>query len=929
MKSGMTFTLQLAAVVASAALLLLSGAWFCYTSTFDTATVGLMSVNILNGDRPLFFYGQPFFGALEAYLAAFFIFIFGFSEFVVSLSPIFFTLLWIVFTSLFFRRVFNNTAGIVAALCAAFPGYYVFWYSIATYGGYSALLCLGTAILWLSLVILQDNPEKIKLFLYCCCCGTLVALGIWVHALTYPYIAISAIILIWFLLKHRFRLTIIVSLTMALLIGLSGFLPYYFETGSFLGGTSETVPLTWPAFNRAVGNLFTVNIYELFMWNFHSSFQSEAVISLITKGAFFLLFAAVIFALCSFSSLQNKKYFVIPVAFCVLFVAMYVQHHLAVIKAPRYVIGFWIMLLCLCWSLAIAGQKNTMLRRLSSIFFSCYLVFQISGTLFFIAKNSDGVRHEQNLMQEVVNTAKEKGLQSVVTYGDTMFGYKAQKFGMFAQNSVIFAHADLERYQKNAQMTELDVQKGYITTAQWKKSLQNTLRDLGINFKIDHIGPYFLFSDLKTRQMQMMHALSWMEVSSDKDNRSITLQSSEYEGWKSGLALIHTDGKQVVVDTGAATMISGVWIFPAQNPFTFARQNPSAFSWQRPGTFEVSVSSDGQNFEKVYASLPESGNGFFAGEQFFLGGPWGKIEAHFSPVMARYVKIHFLDSNFLLPSDILIFSSDVKMRGSSANDIATIARIITDLDIHFVLADRRVSANLRDMFKNTTRSEIALPRHSTRFYDDPVRNFLTPHRGQAVVCDIAVADFCRKALVHEYGEFVLIRQIELEYYTFFALDDEVGGNIIQKESALLWNGHVLLQTNDRGMIAPWLFSVGMPIWRADYNTTKGIYHDSWTNGAGRFQNLNYKVRKEQGNTLVIHTNGWRPGPTDPESIQLEVVVNGGKRLHVSGYQHNSYFFLLPDSVESVNDIMIKSSTFIPAGRDSRNLGIDIKYIEVR
>jgi len=47
--------LFLGLIVVFAAVLLLTGSWFSYTSTFDTGTVGLMSVNIVHGDRPLFF----------------------------------------------------------------------------------------------------------------------------------------------------------------------------------------------------------------------------------------------------------------------------------------------------------------------------------------------------------------------------------------------------------------------------------------------------------------------------------------------------------------------------------------------------------------------------------------------------------------------------------------------------------------------------------------------------------------------------------------------------------------------------------------------------------------------------------------------------------------------------------------------------------
>ena len=79
----------LAVVMAGGLLLRLAYAAWGYFSTFDTATVGWMGLNILqHGERPLFFYGQTYFGSLEAYLAALLFSLFGISEFVLSLSAI-------------------------------------------------------------------------------------------------------------------------------------------------------------------------------------------------------------------------------------------------------------------------------------------------------------------------------------------------------------------------------------------------------------------------------------------------------------------------------------------------------------------------------------------------------------------------------------------------------------------------------------------------------------------------------------------------------------------------------------------------------------------------------------------------------------------------------------------------------------------------
>jgi hypothetical protein len=910
--------IQLLGIVAAAAVLLLTGSWYSYTSTFDTATVGLMSVNICKGaSYPLFFYGQPYFGALEAYLAALFISVFGFSEFTVSLAPICFTLGWIVFTSLLFTRLLNRTAGLIAAICVAFPGYYIFWYSIASYGGYSAILCLGTAILWLSLLIFQENPGKKILFLYSFCLGLLTALALWVHALTFPYIVIVAGVLALFTVRERFRKDIVLSLGVAFLVALTGFLPFYLETGSIFGGLSKSVQITWSGIVQALSTLFAVNIYELVVWNFLSSFDSAALSYLIVYGNLFLLLSAFICAFLSLVSsgrLRGKIYYLIPLTFCLLFLILYVQHHMATVKAPRYAIGFWTMLLCIFWTLAIAGQKELLLKRISSLFFCCWIAIQVTGTVLFITGNSEGARREQQTMQAVVEAARKNNLRSVVTYGEPLFGYKALKLNMFSQNTVVFAHADLERSHDNAQFTELDSKRGYLTNAQSKISLQNTLTELGIRFKVTEVNGYSLFSNVQAKQRYSMRVVPPEAITalSVVDNNLLLLNDGNQE---TGYGLTHYP---IILDTGEIQPLCGIWMFTGRNP--------SSFSWVRPGQFEVSVSRDGIQYEKVYSSLPNTGNGFHAGDHFFIGGPWGKAEALFEPVHARYLKINFPDKNTPPITELFIFQTDSEIRRNSPDDLVKIKEIITDLDLQFVLADRWVSANLLEMFKGTAKKQIALPRHSTKFVNKPIHYFVRPGNGQAVVCDTAVADFCRQILTRQYGEAVISRQFDLQNYSLFALADIDGRGIGKKRAALLWNGHVPLQTDDLDMLAPWLPDLGIPVWRAEYSKTKGIYHDSWTNGAGKLKDLAYRIQGEQ--ELIIYTNGWRPG-ADPAALNLKVVINKNMQLKFKDKVGNAYLFLLPDSLDILDSIEIQSTTFIPPGPDSRSLGLDIKRVEIR
>jgi hypothetical protein len=51
------------------------------------AIVGLMGRHILQGEFPVFFWGQPFAGTLESFLAAVLFFVFGSSRLTLALPP--------------------------------------------------------------------------------------------------------------------------------------------------------------------------------------------------------------------------------------------------------------------------------------------------------------------------------------------------------------------------------------------------------------------------------------------------------------------------------------------------------------------------------------------------------------------------------------------------------------------------------------------------------------------------------------------------------------------------------------------------------------------------------------------------------------------------------------------------------------------------
>jgi 4-amino-4-deoxy-L-arabinose transferase-like glycosyltransferase len=126
----------------------------------DEAVVGLMARHILQGERPIFFYGQAYLGSLDAWLIAGAFALFGQSVLVIRLVQAALYLGTIFTTYQLGLRIYSSRwiAG-TAAVLLAIPTVLVTLYTTATLGGYGEVLLLGN-ILFLLALRLGENQQQ-------------------------------------------------------------------------------------------------------------------------------------------------------------------------------------------------------------------------------------------------------------------------------------------------------------------------------------------------------------------------------------------------------------------------------------------------------------------------------------------------------------------------------------------------------------------------------------------------------------------------------------------------------------------------------------------------------------------------------------------------------------------------------------------------
>jgi len=112
----------------------------------------------------------------------------------------------------------------------------------------------------------------------------------------------------------------------------------------------------------------------------------------------------------------------------------------------------------------------------------------------------------------------------------------------------------------------------------------------------------------------------------------------------------------------------------------------------------------------------------------------------------------------------------------------------------------------------------------------------------------------------------------------------------------------------------------------------GFYRDNnWTDGNGVLSSLAISVSESQ-RVLIVACRGGHPALEDRDRLGLGVRVNGIE-LAFAGQQGKEMAFTLFRGLREIEEIRITSATFVPSqsggGRDTRNLGFPVDFVELR
>ena len=158
----------------------------------DEAIIALMAKHILQGELPLFFYGQAYMGSLDAILTAGLFSLFGQQVLMIRVLQIILYVFTILTTALIGRKIFNcEKASVIAAALLAIPAVNATLYTTISLGGYGEALLIGNLLLLIGMDILnvlqngdlsKVNLPKFRMLVLLW--GFLLGFGLWVIGVT-------------------------------------------------------------------------------------------------------------------------------------------------------------------------------------------------------------------------------------------------------------------------------------------------------------------------------------------------------------------------------------------------------------------------------------------------------------------------------------------------------------------------------------------------------------------------------------------------------------------------------------------------------------------------------------------------------------------------------------------------------------------------
>lgn len=749
-----------------------------YLTNFDTATVGLMGLNILDGDRPLFYYGQGYMGALEPYLASGLFALFGASEFTLSLSPILFSVAWIAGTYLLFAELYGPRGGLAAALCLSVSTWSVAWYSIGAYGGYPAALALGSGSLWLALRLVDPLLSRQRQWTYALPLGFLAGLALWTNYLAGAYLLTGALVLCVFLVRQPDLPRRLVPFLVGGVFFLLGLCPVLLSLAQEGPGHIAEWTFSLKFLRRSLEMLWHSSLPEAFYWPEGQPVALRVMTVLALAGA--ALTSGVLLP----AGLRSARrfHYLLPVFFGFIFLALYLPHHMAHLGVARYILPLSTVLACALFAAPFASP-SAWPRWTAGICLALWMATNTASMMVTVRTHAPRKEMKEKLRTEFVHSVLASGVRSVFMVGGHIFGHDGQIYSFTAKNKARFVSVYDERYQPSAQAAEADPAYGFACEDSVLPRLLAALDDLGVSRTLSECPWASLVYDLDFKD-HPSRAVPHQEMKARLDGQArgdaMAVLDRVYETDVRG----EYDGRSgLTFDLGAARNVNAIWL--------------TAKGWYKldlPQGYVLEASTDGVTFRVVREQPSRLAVVYTAGPMVYAKGYFGLEEIRFEPVPARYLRLRMTGaqrhSTHWALNECWVFERAEWDAPDWEDSVHNVVQLIQKYHLEFTVADRWLSARLLETQPTTPGRFAVYPRYNSKHAETTLSRAFEPRAGIAVVVGQHLVDEAESVLREVYPEGVTWERHHAGAYTMLRFTNPdpavpVGGHLIWYQHALL------------------------------------------------------------------------------------------------------------------------------------------------
>ena len=773
---------MLAAWLGVAFCIRVAGILLAYYPTIDSGTVGLMACHILEGERPLFFSGQQYMGALEAYVAAFFVSWMGPSILAVSLSPILFSLGWIVAVWMLVRELYGLRAAHAAAAIAAVPPWHVLWYSIGTYGGYPATWFFAAFGLWLVIREWKTGPGGPGTALRFTGLGICSGLGVWTNPQSVMVLAVGWTTATVYALKHRAcARSLIVPAFLCMLSAAVTALPVILAA---LRGADSGMMTAWsfspPILLERAESFLLAGLFIL-TWSreeMHAAWTLLVGLCIATGG--FLLLLSLLRSPAG-KEVLRKLAPALVLASCTLFV---LPHNMADEQAPRYLVLPWTTLAVWIFAVPISGEF-IWVRRAATMVLVCWIALQMAGiTMISKAKQPHRAKAMQS-RQEIVDTSYALDHPYTSLVGGEIFGHRSQPWNFHGAGRTRFVSSFDERTRRTSEEAERAENYALACEPHLGGKLASTLADLDVSFSKAESENLWFFHDLKVpvRPAKSIRPdqATLREGGESKPVLEMLFDRHAYTTVSAG----YTEEAVIDLDLGTERSLDSLTIF-----------SPHWFHDDLPTSFQVEYSTEGENYELFKDVTNRFSVAYRESGRVYVKGYFGCLETSLRGLTARFLRFRPRTGASAFPawtmSELYVFesTSPLGQTGTKAGLPAIIHAAETN-DLDFIYANRSQSALLSARLAHTGTSHV-YPRYNPKVPESLISREVDVSTGKAILAASKYADECAALLTRIHGPEALRARIDIGAYDLLILGFVRHAT---DQNPLRWNGHTLVMVD--------------------------------------------------------------------------------------------------------------------------------------